>query len=656
MGILLGCGIAASTLVAVNALPADEAVASGLVSFGSCPDVLDHLKREADERIGPWGLQDTWHGDDVLVLEQETTDGEAAAMDGDDSAGADGSRSSTSYSTTNVQEGGVDEPDIVKTDGNLVVTTLGSNLRTVDITGDHPEEVGSLKLTDDYADAELLLEGDRAVVFVQGWTPVDAGPAPSETAWERPMTTVLLVDLSDPADPTVESSLEIDGNHLDARMVDGTIRMVTSSEPGLVFPMGEKDWERDEDELIERNRDIVADSTIEDWLPSYRLDAGGEESSGQLVGCDALNRPRDFAGFSVISVLTLGFDELIDADGVGVLSSGETVYASADQLYVATANVETAGEFAPMEAIDAPITGPGWPQVESTGIHAFDIGGDEPARYLASGEVAGGIIGSYAMSEHDGVLRVATTTRSGDGRKSESQVITLTEQGDDLIQVGQVGGLGKGEDIYAVRYFEDTAYVVTFRQIDPLYVLDLSDPANPSVEGELKITGYSSYLHGVGDGRLVGVGQEATDDGQAVGTQVSLFDVSDPADPRKLDGHVVDGTWSDVESDPHAFLYWPETRQAVVPISGAEMATADGFTMEPGGALVVTLEGDAVTAQGMVNHGGGQGARDEEQLWEPVLRSMVIDDSLYTLWHDGLQVNDLDDLGLQSWTELEPAW
>ncbi|NED98657.1 beta-propeller domain-containing protein [Phytoactinopolyspora halotolerans] len=658
-GILLGCGVAASALVAVNVLPADEAAASGLVSFGDCSDALDHLKREADERIGPWGLHDSWYGVDVLEEEGAAED-RAVAADGDDSAAGSDDSGGSSYSTTNVQEKGVDEPDIVKTDGRRIVTTVGSELRVIDTSGDQPQEIGSLQLSDDYADAELLLAGDRAVVFVRGWMPMAADAAYSDMGWERSTTTVHLVDLSDPASPSIASTLEIDGDYLDARMVDGTVRLVTSSQPGLVFPMDEKDWNRDEDELIERNRDIVADSTIEDWLPSYRLDAGGEESSGLLVQCGDLNRPPEFAGFSVISVLTLGLDELTDGDAVAVLSSGETVYASADQLYVATANWGTPDEVAPMDDAAVDIA-PGWPMVESTGIHSFDIGGDEPARYRASGEVDGGIIGPYAMSEHEGVLRVATTTRVGDDRRSESQLITLTEQGDELVQAGEVGGLGKGEDIYAVRYFGDTAYVVTFRQIDPLYVLDLSDPANPSVEGELKITGYSSYLHGVDDGRLLGVGQEATSEGQAVGTQVSLFDVSDPSDPRKLDGHVVEGAWSDVEVNPHAFLFWPETSQVVVPISGFETVEDDGagYVMEPGGALVVTLDGDTVTEQGIIRHGGQRQATDaefEEYLWEPVLRSMVIGDSLYTLWYDGLQVNDLDDLSLRSWTQLDPAW
>lgn len=648
----------------INLLPVNEAAATGLVSFSGCRDALDHLKNQAEERVGPWGYT-AYPGGGREVVEDAPT---AAESDGANAA----VQPRVPHSTTNVQEAGVDEPDVVKTDGRMVVTTQGGTLRVVDVTGAQPREVGQLSITDeDGAEANLLLSDDRALVFVRDYSTAEHDMA--YPGWEQVSTRMLLVDLSDPANPTVESTLHVDGSYVDARLVDGTVRVVVSSPPKLASP--QVDGPQNEDELVERSRAVIEKSTIEDWLPSYTLTTGEHETSGQLVSCDRLNRPTGFAGFSVISVLTLGLDELTDGDAVGVVTDGDTVYASSDRLYVATATwAEPADDANPTdgdEPTDIGSAGGGEvgsaggadvavpiaprPTVLNTAIHAFDTSSDDPARYLASEEVDGSIIGRYAMSEHEGILRVATTTQSEDIDNSESHVVTLAERGNELEQVGHVGGLGKGERIYAVRYFGDTGYVVTFRQVDPLYVLDLSDPAAPSVEGELKITGYSSYLHGIGGDRLLGVGQEATEGGQAVGSQVSLFDVADPADPRKLDGHVSENMWSDVEQNPHAFLYWPQTRQVVVPVYGARMDQQRKLTQETAGVLVLNVDDDSLTEHGLITRGGVL-PRDVEYYYSTVMRSMVIGDSLYTLWQDGLQVNDLDDLEFQSWLPLETAW
>ncbi|WP_157987499.1 beta-propeller domain-containing protein [Jiangella endophytica] len=606
----------------------------GLTSFDACEDVLDHLKDEARDRVGPWGLG----GNEMIAY---AADG-AARVDGAESFAAEdsgGQAPAQPHSATNVQEAGVDEPDIAKTDGRLLVTAAGGDLRIIDVTGAAPRELGRLALVEgaeqEYADATVFLAGDRVVVLVRQNTMIAYDAAVSYYPGGGPPSTtaVLVVDISDPAAPMVESRLEVDGNYLDARMIDETVRLVVTSYPTLAFPMTEEDLNRPEDELTERNRVVVEESTIGDWLPSYTFTSGDAEPvTGQLVDCERLSRPDDFAGYSTLSVLTFDpADGLSPDETVGVLTDGDTVYASQDRLYVATTRW---GD--PFGADDRAIRPMPRPGEITTGIHAFDITGNVPARYLASGEVEGRIIGRYAMSEYEGVLRVATTLDSWTGTTdtSESRLYTLEESDDGLVRLGQVGGLGRGEQIYAVRYFGDTGYVVTFRQVDPLYVLDLSDPANPSVTGELKITGYSAYLHDAGDDRLIGVGQEASAEGQTIGAQVSLFDVADPAAPAKLDGHVVPDAWSQTEWDPQAFLFWADTGQIVVPIE-----TATGSS-----ALVVQLGDDTVTEQGQVSR--TEAPRDG---WTWLRRTIVVGDTLYTVWQDGVQANGLADLEPRGW-------
>ena len=144
----------------------------------------------------------------------------------------------------------------------------------------------------------------------------------------------------------------------------------------------------------------------------------------------------------------------------------------------------------------------------------------------------------------------------------------LETSGAALSQLGRVGGLGKGERIYAVRFVGDKGYVVTFRQVDPLYTLDLSDKRAPKVLGELKILGYSAYLHPVSDDLLLGVGQDATEQGRRLGTQLSLFDVSDLRNPKRLAQSSLGANSSTTaEFDPHAFLFWKPASLAVIPLS-----------------------------------------------------------------------------------------
>ena len=242
-------------------------------------------------------------------------------------------------------------------------------------------------------------------------------------------------------------------------------------------------------------------------------------------------------------------------------------------------------------------------------------------------------------------------TTSGEWEDSESFVTVLEDDSGALKQVGQVGNLGRNEDIYAVRYIADKAYVVTFRRTDPLYVIDLSDPTDPTTEGELKITGYSAYLHPVGEDLLLGVGREATTTGRVTGAKVSLFDVSDPSDPRTLDSLVLEGGSSEVEWDARAFLWWAPEDLAVVPISEWE----NKFT----GAIALTVTTDAanpkIIMRTRISHDIDQ--ESDEDRWgydseRQITRSMIINDDLWTLSRSYLQANSIETLDRRAWLDI----
>jgi hypothetical protein len=249
---------------------------------------------------------------------------------------------------------------------------------------------------------------------------------------------------------------------------------------------------------------------------------------------------------------------------------------------------------------------------QQTDIYRFDITSPGPPRFAAGGSVPGYLIDQYALSEWQRHLRVATTAGTSwaladgppaDAQTSSSAVYVLSIRGPVMRLAGHVTGLGRTERIYSVRFMGPIGYVVTFRQTDPLYTVDLSDPAQPRVRGSVALTGYSAYLHPASGTRLIGIGRQADAMGHVGGTQVSLFDVSDLAAPTRMATLALTATISSAEFDPHAFLYWPATHLMVVPVLVAGMAAGapvppDGVAQAPdaaqSGALVLRIDDSGI--------------------------------------------------------------
>ncbi|GGI02833.1 beta-propeller domain-containing protein [Egicoccus halophilus] len=656
------------------ALPGDLQLAAALQPFDACDDLLDHLRTQALEQVGPWGLGGGgggWRmtGEEFAVEDAGDETAADTAMDAAPAAGA--ADATVEHSTTNVQEAGVDEPDRVKTDGDRLYVADDAWLRILDVTGDEPEQTGELRMRDAW-DAQLLLDGDRLLV-------TSSAPHVLPFAGERiadsmpyggSVTTLTLVDVSDPSAPEVTERLTLDGMTVSARLVDGVARVVVRTEAGVDLPWSypEGNGLRAERRATEANRQLVRESAVADWLPYFVHEtAGGDTSERTLLACDQVARPETFAGLGLLSVLTVDLtdgDLEPDAGGVGILAGGDTVYASAEQLFVATTRWVDWDALSDRERRRAA-------EKTRTEIHAFDITDPAATSYVGSGEVPGTLLNQFAMSAHEGHLRVATTVGDaawwGGDEPSESVVSVLDLSEPTLPVVGSVDGLGVTERIYAVRFLGDVGYVVTFRETDPLYTIDLREPTEPEVTGELKITGYSAYLHPVGDDLLLGVGQDADLDGRTLGLQVSLFDVSDPAAPQRLDQLTVADGHSDSEYDHHAFLHWPATGLTVVPFQrwswDEETQTEDshsgalGFTATRAGGIeevarvshVPHLRREAEVAAD-TPFDQTSSAMPYDWAWQGAInRSMVRGEKLLTISRAGVGVHELDTLEDVGW-------
>jgi hypothetical protein len=608
-----------------------------LQAFGSCSRFVHYARRHALNELSTRG---TPVSPPIFVRtpqQQSTTTSPMAAQP--ESAPAAGDGAGQDFSTTNVQENGVDEPDIVKTDGKRIFVAMNSHLYSLEA-----QDSGPPKLLDSIAlegyNNELLLDGDRLLVLngtqINYAIDVVAAPPPRQQGAPTPAkaaiaplppytqgSSLTLVDVKDPSAMKISRTMSVNGGYVTARLTGHSARVVFSATPEalpVLMQTAEAGVRRQQ----------ISRTTTPNWRPTYILRHGrkGKAARHALVRCTSIERPETFSGLNSLTVLTIDLEKGLDpVDSDAVMTDAETVYGSTKNLYIATqkAMVEQPGTEQP-------------PAAGTTQIHKFDISDPDQTTYQATGVVSGTLLNQYSMSEQDGFLRVATTEAPlwwspGNNKPSESFVTVLKQDGTVLTQTGRVGDLGKGERIYAVRFLGDVAYVVTFRQVDPLYTVGLSDPQHPEV--------LSAYLHPVGDGLLLGVGQAANEQGRTEGTQVSLFDVSDPKKPTRLSNKTVgSGSGSSVEYDPHAFLWWDPAKLAVLPVQTYSYDEQSGKSDTFAGAIGFhARKADGVTEAGRISH-----PQDQYGSVAPIERSLVIGNRIFTVSSAGVEASNLGSL------------
>jgi hypothetical protein len=540
----------------------------------SCADLLDSYVERGLEHVGPYG----W-GSGMVAFESlggSDAGADSASAGAERAAGVATSRSTSNESGTNVQELGVDESDVVKVAGSLLLRMREGELLAYDVSGDEPALLSSTPLEDARGNdrpgdpgGEMVLVDGRAVVLGSS----DDGLS----------TTLTTVDLADPTSPSVVDTLTVRGRASAVRLHGDVVRVV------LHTGLPELDFSHPDGVLGEirsrlRNRALVRDTTLADWLPTVDGDP--------LVDCDDVAIPDDEdVALGTTTILAVDPAAPTTRTSTAVATDSQTSYFSTDRFYLAATGPQWGFWGDCIDCFASPIGVPDG----TTPLFAYALDGLD-ATYVASGEVEGTIADRWSMDAVAGSLRVAVGPSSETG--NFNSVLTLREDGADLVEDGRVDDLGVGEEIKSVRWFDDLAIVVTFRQTDPLYAVDLSDPAAPRLLGELKIPGFSEYLHPLGEQRLIGVGQDASLSGATRGAQAALFDVTDLTAPRQIDVvRYPRGTQAGAGVDPRQFTWLPEQRVALTVVS-------QGWTGTTGWVSVLSLADGSMTNRMVeVEHG-----------------------------------------------------
>ncbi len=689
--------------------PESSEVMSGLASLQpaeGCDDVVAALREQAIEE-----MEQRLRDNEQLVL--DSLSGGYWCYDGGyaGSGGAGGipptptdgtDDGADDYSTTNTQVIGVDEADFVKNDGQYIYMLADGRFTIIDAwPAAEAHVVSSVPVRGE--PKKLYVHEDKAVIYAA--LDVLQPVAGSDSPWAGVFGPVadgyydfdectygydcdfrgdgrgLLVatfDIEDRSDPELIRESELNGSYLSSRRVgDVVYTAITFPEASVAgveyWPQGILDElgyycqpiDLDESEvkiafasLRVLNRALIESSTIHDYLPSIEDTRiiGGErfEERGLLADCEGFYLSNSRDGRQLLSLLSFDMTALDALEATTIVGRPGAVYANAQSLYVAVRHDQgTMSRWFFEDAEQRP---------EATTIHKFELSpGDITTVYRGSGVTKGRILNQFAMDEHAGHLRIATTTGHVPDPEVHSTLSVLRQAGEELVVVGQLDEIAPTEDIRSVRFNGDVGFVVTFKKTDPLFVFDLSDPEAPQIRGELKIPGFSTYMHLMDEEHLLTIGYDADDQGTFAwfqGVQLQIIDVSNLEEPLLVHKEVIGtrGSTSEATTNHLAFNYFRSRNLLAIPMTiceGDQNGGSYGYEMTFSGLLVyeVTVD-DGFESLGGVPHADPQSGPDYysacDNWWTNsnslVQRSVFMERFVYSIARDEINVASIDDL------------
>jgi hypothetical protein len=667
-----------------------------------CDDVAAALREQAIEEM------EQRLGDNEQMLLSSLSGGYGCYEAAYDAAGSGPPASSASrddgasdYSTTNTQVTGVDEADFVKNDNQYIYVLADGRFTIIDAwPAAEAHVVSSIPVEGE--PKKLYVHDDRAVIY-SSLDPLEAaddpglwwggGVAPVANGYYDPSECtygydcdfrgdgrglhVTIFDIEDKSSPKLQRESELNGSYLNSRRV-GSVVYTAITFPEVTLP-GVKYWpeglldnfgysceppDLDENEvkvafalLRLTNRALIEESSIHDYLPSIRdtryANGGRIEEDGLLNRCEGfyLSNARD--GRQFLSLLSFDMTELDALNTTTIVGRPGAVYANERSLYVAVRHDHWT---MPVWYFDDPEQRP-----EATTVHKFRLyPGNIATDYRGSGVVKGRILNQFAMDEHDEHLRIATTTGHLPSPDVHSTMSVLRDVEGELLVAGEVDGIAPTEDIRSVRFDGDVGFVVTFKKTDPLFVFDLSKADAPKIRGELKIPGFSTYMHLMDDSHLLTIGYDADDQGSFAwfqGVQLQIIDLADLEDPRLIHKEVIGtrGSTSEATTNHLAFNYFGSRDLLAIPMTICEGSGSGGsyaHEMTFGGLLVYNVTtGEGFNLLGGVPHATPESGPD---YWSAcgnwwtnsnslVQRSIFMESYVYSIAPDKINVAHIDD-------------
>ena len=598
---------------------------------------------------------------------------------------------SDDYSTTNIQVTGVDEADIIKNDGKYIYALTYNKAFIIDaFPPEGMKVISEIKFNESESASQMFVNGDTLILFTNtymygGGCSGDVCIAQSDVAiasdavsskvaessmiapeyYGSSWTNIYLYDISDRENIKLEKVIEIDGNYVNSRMIENYVYLISNKNINVNNPVPP---------IYRLNGQEVKTSVADIYYWGYP-DSNYMFTSVSAINVNdrALDSKTFLTGYSsslyvseknIYLTSTKSVDYAIysekyfnevalpllpgDASLSKIINSDDDVYTrmSRVQEFIYSHSLTLTGKEKELfdqqfqklqETFETKIS----KETERTVVHKISMD-KNVINFEETGEVPGTVLNQFSMDEHNGNFRIATTT--GNWRDTSLNHLYILDE--DLDIVGSVEDLAKGERIYSTRFMGDKVYMVTFRQVDPLYVIDASNPENPKVLGYLKVTGYSSYLHPYDEAHIIGIGMEATEDGRVQGLKIALFDVSDfenPKEASKYDlSNKVPGKYSyshsDALYDHKAFLFSKEKGILVIPVSISSYSEDYSTNEYWQGAYVFNINSEAIEYKGRISH------YESENYLYYVRRSLYIGNSLYTFSDLKIKANDLSDL------------
>jgi hypothetical protein len=580
-----------------------------------------------------------------------------------------GNTGPTQGTGTNNQVAGVDEADFIKNDGQYIYLAENGALRIVDSWPAAETHQVSKTPIEGYA-KKLFVVGDKALVYVSSAT--TSGGYYRECTYgydcdftgDGTSTKLLVFNIANRAAPVLEREIALSGSLIAGRRVGSAIHTVvtqaanpfsdledspeqdlcgytTSTPPMMYILRAHAAYEA----LRAKNRNIILNTDLDTKLPSVS-DSSGLTAEGDAASCESLYASSINDGSAFTSIVSIDIDHPGPVKTSTIISAPGAIYASADALYMAVPHRWDSYEWTDhTESLST--------------VHKFrisDVAGQ--TKYLASGLVPGRALNQFAMDEQDGRLRIATTDGHAPSESAVSYMSILAEDHDDLVTVGRIGGIAPSEDIRSVRFDGHRAFVVTFKKTDPLFTFDLSNPAAPTLEGELMIPGFSTYMHMMDETHLLTIGYDADDHGSFAffdGIQLQIFDVSNMQAPQLSHRYLIGtrGSSSEALTNHLAFTWYPEESLLALPMTICEGGNDGtyGSTMSFSGLMVF----DATIANGFAEHGRVPATVPSDvtcyNWWSSatsqVKRSLFLDNYVYSVSDSELRVRDINALSTE---------